>query len=169
MGLLIVAGVCAGAFALPSTGAATGAPAGAAPRCRSSQLRMRVASFEGATGHRFWQLAFRNRGSTCSLRGFSRVVLLARNGRRIAAKFKRETGFPVDTVTVRPGHSAFVAFTYLDGGFCTTGNFDAFRVRILLARAGGGFLLNPVPRNMGPIFLCGGSEAVYPVTPKPGP
>jgi hypothetical protein len=164
--MLIVAGACAGALAVPSSGVASPSPA---PHCTSSQLRMRVVSFEGATGHRFWQLAFKNHGSTCSLRGFSRVVLLAKNGHRITAAFRRETGFPADTVTVKPGRSAFVAFTYVDGAFCTSGNFDAFRVRIFPPGAGGGFLLNPLPRNMGPIFLCGGSEAVYPVTPKPGP
>jgi Domain of unknown function (DUF4232) len=162
MGLLLV--VCVAVLALPAAGSGA-----AMPHCPSSQLKMRVVSFEGATGHRFWQLAFRNRGAACSLRGFSKVVLLAHNGHRISAVFKRETGFPVDTVTVRPGKSAFVAFSYLDGGFCSTGSFYVFRVKIFPPGAGGGFVLNPVPRNGGPIFLCAGSERVYPVTSKPGP
>ena len=76
---------------------------------------MRVASFEGASGHRFWQLAFRNLGATCSLHGFSRVVLLARNGRPITEGFRRETGFPQRTVVLEARKSAFVAFTYRDG------------------------------------------------------
>lgn len=164
MGLLVVAGACAAALAVPASGLGA-----AALRCRSSQLSMRVVSFEGATGHRFWQLAFKDSGSVCSLRGFARVVLLGQNGHPISAVFKRETGFPVDTATVQPGKSAFVAFTYLDGGFCSTGNFHAFRIKIFPPGARGGFLLNPVPRNMGPIFLCAGSERVYPVTSKPGP
>jgi len=162
--LVIVAGACAATLALPASGLGA-----AAPNCRSSQLRMRVVSFEGATGRRFWQLAFRNLGATCSLQGFSRVVLLARNGDPITAGFRRETGFPQSTVTLERGKSAFVAFTYLDGGFCSAGNFYAFRVKISPPGAGGGFLLNPVPRNGGPIFLCAGSERVYPVTSKPGP
>ena len=76
---------------------------------------MRVVSFEGASGHRFWQLAFRNLGATCSLHGFSRVLLLAHSGRSITDGFKRETGFAQSTVTLERGKSAFVAFTYRDG------------------------------------------------------
>jgi hypothetical protein len=130
---------------------------------------MRVVSFEGASGHQFWQLAFRNLGTTCSLHGFSRVVLLGESRHPITEGFKRETGFPQRVVTLRPGKSAFVAFTYLDGGLCGTGGFRAFKVRIFLPGAAGGFLLNPVPRNQGPIFLCPRSERIYPVTSEPGP
>lgn len=130
---------------------------------------MRVVSFEGASGHRFWQLAFRNLGATCSLHGFSRVLLLAHSGRSITDGFKRETGFAQSTVTLERGKSAFVAFTYRDGSFCSTGNFRAFRVRIFLPGAAGGFMLNPMPRTKGPIVLCARSERIYPVTSEPGP
>lgn len=81
---------------MPASGA--GAPT---PNCRSAQLSMRVVSFEGASGHRFWQLAF--------------------------------------------------------------------RVRVFLPGAAGGFMLNPMPRTNGPIFLCARSERIYPVTSEPGP
>jgi Protein of unknown function (DUF4232) len=163
-GLLVVIGACVAALALPA------ARAGAAsPTCESSQLSMRVVSFEDASGYRLWQLAFRNLGGTCSLQGFAHVVLLGENGNRIPGGFRRETGFPASIVTLEPGDSAFVAFTYLDGAFCTTGNFSAFRVRIFLPGGGGGFVLNPVPRNGGPMFLCEKSKRVYPVTSKPGP
>jgi len=130
---------------------------------------MRVVSFEGALGDRIWQLAFRNLGATCSLRGFARVVLLGQDGHTITEGFKRETGFPQSTVTLAHGKSAFVAFTYLDGGSCSTSTFLAYRVRIFLPGAAGGFLLNPMPRNGGPIFLCARSKRIYPVTSKPGP
>lgn len=164
VGLLIVAGVCAAALALPTSGLGW-----SAPNCRSSQLSMRVVSFEAASGYRLWQLAFRNLGGTCSLQGFSRLVLLDQNDHRIPAGFRRETGFPASIVTLEPGDSAFVAFTYLDGDFCASGNFYAYRVRIFLPGAGGGLELNPMPRNGGPIFLCAKSKRVYPVTAKPGP
>jgi hypothetical protein len=130
---------------------------------------MRVVSFEGADGYEIWQLAFRDLDATCSLQGFSHVVLLGEDGHPIPVGFRRETGFAQDTVTVQPGESAFVAFTYLDGNFCTTGNFDVFRVKIFLPGTRGAFLLNPVPRNSGPIFLCSRSERIYPVTSQPGP
>jgi hypothetical protein len=131
---------------------------------------MRVVSFEGASGHRFWQLAFRNLGATCSLRGFSRVVLLGPKRRPITEGFKHETGFPQNTVILVRGKSAYVAFTYLDGAFCSTNNFRAYRVRIFLPGTAGGFLLNPMPRNnRSPIYVCARSERIYPVTSEPGP
>ena len=165
LGLVVVAGACAAALMLPGSGDGAGIS-----NCTAGQLTMRVVSFEGASGHRFWQLAFRNLGATCSLHGFSRVVLLARNGRPITEGFKRETGFPQRTVILERGKSAYAAFTYVAGGFCTTGRFRAFRVRIFLPGAAGRFLLDPLPRNNGsPIFLCAGSERIYPVTPEPGP
>jgi Protein of unknown function (DUF4232) len=163
-GLLIGAGACVAALALP------GPRAGAAtPTCDSSQLSMRVVSFEGASGYRLWQLAFRNLGATCILQGFSHMVLLGQNGYRLPGDFRRETGFPASIVTAQPGESAFVAFTYLDGAFCRTDSFSAYRVRIFLPGGGGGFLLNPIARNGGPISLCAKSKRIYPVTSEPGP
>ena len=97
------------------------------------------------------------------------MVLLGQDGHTITEGFKRETRFPQGTVTLAPGKSAFVAFTYLDGGSCSTSTFLAYRVRIFLPGAAGGFLLNPMPRNGGPIFLCARSKRIYPVTSKPGP
>jgi hypothetical protein len=163
-GLLVTVGACVAALALPASraGAAT-------PTCESSQLSMRVVSFEEASGYRLWQLAFRNLGTTCSMQGFARVVLIDQNGHRIPGGFRRETGFSAGIVTLELGESAFVAFTYLDGTSCSTGSYSAYRVRILLPGGGGGFLLNPTPRNGGPIFVCAKSKRIYPVTPKPGP
>jgi Domain of unknown function (DUF4232) len=163
-GQLIAAGACLAALALPASRAWA-----ATPTCDSSQLTMRVVSFEYAGGYRLWQLAFRNLGARCSLQGFSHVVLLDQNGHRVPSGFRRETGFPASIVTLEPGDSAFVAFTYLDGAFCTTESFSAYRVRIFLPGGGGGFLLNPIPRNGGPIIVCAKSKRIYPVTSKPGP
>ena len=163
-GLLIAAIACLAALVLPASraGAAT-------PTCDSSQLSMRVVSFEDASGYRLWQLGFRNLGETCSLQGFSHVELLDQDGYRIPVGFRRETAFPASIVTLEPGQSAFVAFTYLDGTSCSTVSFYAYRVRIVLPEAGGAFVLNPIPRNDGPMFVCAKSKRVYPVTSKPGP
>jgi Protein of unknown function (DUF4232) len=164
LGLLIVAGACATAVVVPASRASA-----ATPTCEGSQLSMRVVSYEPASGYRLWQLAFRNLGETCSLQGFPRVELLDQDGYRIPVGFRRETGFPASIVTLEPGQSAFVAFTYLDGTLCSTVSFYAYRVRIVLPEAGGAFVLNPIPRNDGPMFVCAKSKRVYPVTSKPGP
>jgi hypothetical protein len=151
----------AAVFALPSVG--FGAPA---PHCSSSQLQLKFVSFQGATGHRFWQLAFKNVGSKCKLHGFPRVVLLNSAGHAIHATIKHETG-PVPTVTVSHGKRAHFTFTYADGGFCNK-HFHASRLRIFPPGGTGGFLFNPVPANHGTIFICTGSEQVSPVRAKPG-
>jgi Protein of unknown function (DUF4232) len=152
------------ALAAPAAGSGS-----AAPHCRSSQLALKFVSFQGATGHRFWQFALQNSGAKCSLHGFSRVQLLASNGHVITSTFHHETGFPVNTVTVAHGKRAFVAITYLDGAFCSTGHFHAPKVRIFPPGDAGGFVFNMVPKNMGPPFICAGSEGVFPATSKPGP
>jgi hypothetical protein len=125
--------------------------------------------FQGATGHRYWQLAWRNVGHACSLRGFSRVQLLAPDGHVITSAFRHETGFPVTTVVVGHDKRAFVAYTYVDGGFCNSGQFHAPKARVFPPGDAGGFVFNMVPKNMGPPYLCPGSEGVFPVTSKPGP
>ena len=161
----VVAVAWAVALALP----AAGAGAASAPTCRSSQLRLKFVSFQGATGHRYWQMAFQNAGSTCSLRGFSRVQLLAADGHVITSAFRDETAFPVKTVVVRHGKRAFVAYTYLDGGFCNSGQFDAPKARLFPPGAAGGFVFNMVRGNAGPPYVCPGTEGVFPVTGQPGP
>jgi Protein of unknown function (DUF4232) len=120
-------------------------------------------------GHRYWQLAFKNVGRACSLRGFSRVRLLAQDGHVVTSAFRHETGFPVATVVVGHDKRAFVAYTYLDGGFCDTGQFHAPEARLIPPGDSGGFVFNMAPKNMGPPYLCPGTEGVFPVTSKPGP
>ena len=156
----------AGAAALGAPASGLGAPV---PPCKSSQLRLKFVGFQGATGHRYWQLAFKNVGHACGLRGFSRVELLAQDGHVITSAFRHETGFPVTTVVVGHDKRAFVAYTYVDGGFCTTGQFHASKARLFPPGDAGGFVFNMAPKNMGPPYVCPGSEGVFPVTSKPGP
>jgi hypothetical protein len=143
------------------------APAAAAapPHCASSQLSLKFVSFQGATGHRFWQLAFKNLGSKCSLRGFPRVRLLDSHGHRIHTTIKHETG-PVPTVVVRHGRRAHFTFSYTDGAFCSK-HFHAYRIKVFPPKNSGGFIFNPVPKNFGPIFVCRGSARVSPVRAHP--
>jgi Protein of unknown function (DUF4232) len=160
----VVAAACAALLATPAADAGL-----SAQQCKSSQLRLEFVGFQGATGHRYWQLAWRNVGRTCSLRGFSRVQLLAQDGHVITSAFRHETGFPVTTVVVGHDKRAFVAYTYVDGGFCNSGQFYAPKARVFPPGDAGGFVFNMTPKNMGPPYLCPGSEAVFPVTSKPGP
>jgi len=155
---------CAVVLAAPASGASA-----SAPQCSSAQLRLKFVGFQGATGHRYWQMAFKNVGRTCSLRGFSRVQLLAQDGHVIASAFRHETGFPVTTVVVGHDKRAFVAYTYVDGGFCSSGQFNAPKARLFPPGVTGGFVFNMARKNMGAPYLCPGTEGVFPVTSKPGP
>lgn len=163
---LVVVVACAAAFALHASGAGAAA---APPRCVSAQLTLRFVGFQGATGHRYWQLAFVDHGRTCSLRGFARVQLLASGGHVITSAFHHETGFPVTTVIVAHSKRAFVAYTYVDGGFCSSGQFYAAKAKVFPPGSGTGFVFDMVPKNNGAPYLCPGSEGVFPVTAKPGP
>jgi len=126
-------------------------------------------SFQGATGHRYWQLAFKNMGRQCGLRGFARVQLLAQDGQVISPAFRHETAFPVTTVVVGHDRRGFVAYTYVDGGFCNSGQFDAPKARLFPPGTDGGFVFNMAPKAMGPPYVCPGTEGIFPVTSKPGP
>jgi Protein of unknown function (DUF4232) len=161
---LAVVGACGAALGLPAAGLGT-----SAPRCNSSQLALKFVGFQGATGHRYWQFAFKNKGRACSLRGYARVQLLGSGGHVITSAFHHETGFPVRTVVVAHGERAFVAYTYLDGGFCSSGQFYAPKARVFPPGGATGFVFNMAPKNMGAPYLCPGSEGVFPVTAKPGP
>jgi len=161
---LVVMVACAGALALPAAGLGESAPG-----CESSQLLLKFVGFQGATGHRYWQLAFTNEGRPCSLRGFARVQLLDPGDNPILAAFHHETAFPVSTVVVAHGKRAFVAYTYLDGSFCASGQFYAAKARVFPPGGATGFVFNMARRNMGAPYMCPGSEGVFPVTAKPGP
>jgi hypothetical protein len=161
---MVVLAACAAVLALP--GAGVGA---SAPHCSSAQLELRFVGFQGATGHRYWQLAFKNKGGTCRVRGFARVELLAANGHVITSAFHHERSFPVTTVVLAHGKRAFVAYTYVDGGFCDSGQFYASKAKVFPPGTGAGFVFDMVRGNDGAPYLCPGSEGVFPVTAKPGP
>jgi hypothetical protein len=152
-----------GAAGLLAPSAGLGSPV--APRCSSSHLALRFVSFQGATGHRFWQFAFKNLSSKCSFHGFPRVVLLSSAGHVIPATVKHETG-SVTNVIVAHGKVGNFTFSYLDGGFCSH-HFLASRLRIFPPKETRPFLFNPAPRNHGRIEICVGSERVSPVRAHP--
>jgi hypothetical protein len=160
--LLVVLAIAAvHALLMPALGAAAGAP-----HCSNAQLRLKFVDFQGATGHRFWDLAFKNVGARkCTLHGYPRVTLLDSHGARIRAKFARVTRVPVKTVMIKPGKRAFFSIEYADGAFCAR-HFFASRIEIFAPGNAGGFVFNPEPANHGPIFVCKSSEEKWPVRSK---
>jgi hypothetical protein len=149
------------ALALVALIPAAGLGAGV-PHCSSAQLSLRFLSFQGATGHRFWDFAFQNAGAKCTLRGFPEVMLLDHHGGVLTVTFHHQPGFPAKTVTIAHGKRGFFTVTYLDGGFCSR-HYLAYRMKLFPPGGSGGFVFNPVPANHGPISVCTGSERVYPV------
>lgn len=160
----VTTAVALGAISLAAPSVGLGS--GGLSRCFSSQLKLKLVSFQGATGHRFWQLAFKNVGSKCRLHGFPRVTLLNSAGHTISATIKHETG-PVPTIIVGHGERGNFTFSYTAGGFCSN-HFFASRLKVYPPRNAGGFVFNPVPANHGPIDVCVGSEEVSPIRAHPG-
>ncbi len=159
-GALLTTGVIG--LLAPSPGSGAPVPA----RCKTAQLSIKLVSFQAATGHRFWQLAFSNNGSKCSLHGYPSVTLLNSAGHKIAATIKHEPG-SVSTVVIAHGKRGHFTFSYADAGFCSQ-HFSAARMRLFPPGASRGLLFNPVRANHGQIGICTNSELVSPVRSHPG-
>ena len=112
----------------------TGTPAAssAVPRCTSGHLRLSFVRALGATGHRLWDLALTNVGTTtCRLQGFTGVGLLSRSGGVLPTVVARQTAFPRPAVLVRPGRRAFFTFEFVSRGQCGSRFFTAFGLQVI--------------------------------------
>lgn len=99
-------------------------------RCVSSRLAVSVAVEEGATGKRFWILAFRNTGGNpCHLYGYPGVGLLDSNSRLLPFKVSRAAGSE-HAITLRAGGRAWFTLEFENGGFCPghASSFSGLRV-----------------------------------------
>jgi hypothetical protein len=156
--------------AIAVVGAGLAAPSGGLgagpPKCFSSQLALKFVSFQGATGGRFWEMAFKNTSTTCTLRGFPKVQLLDKHGHAIHKPVGHWTLVPVKTVRLARNKLAFFVFRYTDGGFCPGMSFDAARFEFTPPNRHAGFVYNPVPKNHGVPSLCTGSARVTAVSAK---
>lgn len=161
--LAIVAAIAVVAAGLAGPSAGLGV---AAPKCFSSQLTLKFVSFQGATGGRFWEMAFKNTSTTCTLRGFPKVKLLDKHGHAIHRSVGHWTLVPVKTVTLGKNKRAFFVFRYTDGGFCPGMSFNAARFEFTPPSRHAGFVYNPVPKNHGVPSLCTGSARVTAVSAK---
>jgi hypothetical protein len=144
--------------------AATASLGASPPRCPTAQLRVTVLDVQGATSHRYWNLALRNVGHTsCRLHGFPGVGLLDKAGRLIAVTVARQKGFPTPTVIVAAGRRAYFTFGYTTGGPCKPHDFNAYGLEIYPPDDYRRLLVN----IHGAINVCdaslGGAPVVYPV------
>jgi len=160
--------VCAAGAALATMAVGLLAPAAgsahaAVPTCSASKLKLTLVSFQGATGHRFWQFAFKNTGSkTCTLKGYPGAKLLKSGSYVLGTTVKHAPG-TVATVTVPRGKLANFTFSYLDGGFCSV-HVSATLLQFTAPGQGTKFNYNPVPANHGPISVCVGSAEITPLS-----
>jgi hypothetical protein len=160
----VVLAVC---VVLGATVVSAGAKA-TVPHCFSSQLTLKLVSFQGATGHRLWLFSWRNSSTKCTLRGFPKVVFLDKHGKADTGKVTHGTGFPVKTVTIAHGKRAFFGIEYLDGGFCG-GGVKAAHFSFTPPGATAAFKFNPTGANHGTVAFCRGSVTSFPVNSKPAP
>ena len=113
------------------------APSGRVRSCAASQLRLALVRVLGATGHRSWDLAFSNVGSTsCSLRGYPSVELVGRSGRAIGPRVLRDRLFRTETVDLAPGQRAFFTLVYAIAGPCRPRSFNADGLAVIPPGAG---------------------------------
>lgn len=103
----------------------------ATPRCATSNLRLDFVDGQGATSHRYWDLALRNVGaSSCSLKGFPRVALLNSRARPINDRPTRVNGFTKRSVVLAPWQVAYFSFGYAVSGPCLPNFFYAYGIEV---------------------------------------
>lgn len=126
--------------ASPSTTAGTAT-------CRTSQLHVYAGNSNGAAGTIYYDIIFTNTSaSSCVLRGYpgiSFVTALSNAGSQVGADAKRNSVYPVATITIAPGASAHALL-----GIAQAGNFDASTC-------------NPVNTHYMKVFPPGETVATY--------
>ncbi len=159
-------GVGAALMALAALGPASGSGASGTPGCTSSQLELREVLFQGATGKRIWDLAFKNTGSPCTLRGYPGAGLLDKHGHLLATA--KRVPATVKTITIAHNKRAFFGFAYTDGGFCPGSNYVAYRFQFIAPNLTHKYIFNPTALNHGVVSVCKRSEQIKPVTATVG-
>ncbi len=149
--------------------AAGGPPPPAAPACSGAQVQLKFLSEQGALGHRGWEFAYKNTGSTCTLHGYVRIWFFGQRGHQILSHVSHASGFTPKTVIVAHGKRAFFTFFYGDGDFCPGAgkSFHAYRFRLFAPGATHGAEFNPVVHGEHLVpFICRGSAQMYPLRAK---
>ena len=165
----IPAAILAGALVILSAAVLAGPALTAATtkHCLTAQLRLKVVSVQGATGHRYVDYAFKNAGtSSCTLRGYPAAVLRDKHAKAMvssAAKVRQWSLSKIRTVTLSPGKRAFFSFEWTDAGFCT-GSFVFYSVRISPPGNAAGLVW-----HAGKTGACNKSARMSAVRPKENP
>jgi hypothetical protein len=108
---------------------ATAAGASLTHACSARNLRLSSIRLRTTATVTYWDLAFRDHGSTsCHLRGYPAVRLLGRGSKPLPDRFSRVTT-PVQTVTVRPKGKAFFTVLYVPGARCRRDRHYAYGIR----------------------------------------
>jgi hypothetical protein len=154
---------CLAAAALAAAALAHDSRAATPARCTTAHLRLSLVRSEGATSHRFWDLALRNAGpASCRLQGYPGVGLLDRSGRLIAVEVDRVGGRRTPSVIVAPGQRAFFTFTYVVSGPCLPRFFSAYGLQVIPPNRRQRLVL-----HSGRFDVCspavGGRPRVYPI------
>jgi uncharacterized protein DUF4232 len=122
--------------ALAAAAAVTTSAAGSTPTCRAAQLRGHLLNSSGAAGTIVLSVTLTNRGATCTLKGYTRLQLMAGARRPLATRVVHG-GLAVlsqrpHTVVLRQGATATVLIAYGDvpTGYerCPTGTEILLRV-----------------------------------------
>lgn len=143
-------------------GLTTRATTSAQARCSTEHLRLSSMEILGALGHRIWDLALTNTGTTtCTLRGYPLVKLLNRRHRPTVSS-AHASGFPVNTVTLAARQRAFFTVSYAAAGPCLPHFFTAYGLTVFPPANGGGLTLRRRPFTVCSIGL-GGHPRVTPL------
>jgi hypothetical protein len=91
----------------------TSPPPPGTPRCHTADLALKVGQDDSATGHTGLNLALVNRSThRCRIYGYGGVQLLDATGAALPTRQER-TGQRPELVTLRPGHRAYSALTWI--------------------------------------------------------
>ncbi len=162
---MAVAGVVLAIALSGGAHAAGGPPPTGTPQCTGAQLQLKYLDSQGAAGRRYWDFAFKNTGSTCTVRGYARITLFGKHGHSVGAHVTHQPGITPMTVIVGHGKRAFFTFVYADGGFCTgVATLHVYGFKLFGPRGTHGTKFNPLPPSHGLVpWVCKGSEHMYPL------
>jgi hypothetical protein len=133
--------------------------------CSTARLRLRFVDTQAAAGRRYIDYAFKNAGARkCSLRGYPTGILLDKRGhviRSARATVRHLPISPIRTVVIGSGKRAFFSFVWGNPGFCATGVFTFYGLRVSPPNNAIGFR-----RRLGKTSACDGITGVSAVRPK---
>jgi hypothetical protein len=118
---------------LANTGGQIGTPPPPVPpaTCAVSHLRLSLVRVLGATGHRSWDLAFKNTATTtCTLHGYPTVKLINSKAKAIKPKIIHNHLSKTQTLNLAAGQRAYFTLIYAIAGPCLPHSLTANGIAI---------------------------------------